>query len=188
MDAELTLRDVMTPAYVGVSESDSLAGVAELLVEEGAQGAVVVRGDDLVGLVTARDVLAYLTDGGRLADASVADAMSAPPSTLSPTDGVEAATAALSNGDGRSVVVVAEAGEVRGLVDARDLVTAGAAAPPPNGEVDAGRAPVAGADDDRVGAADEGYSDQSVCEVCGSLASSLSRHNGQLVCANCLEM
>jgi formylmethanofuran dehydrogenase subunit E len=35
---------------------------------------------------------------------------------------------------------------------------------------------------------DPEYSDQSICEVCGTLARELANVNGQLVCQDCREM
>ncbi|MFC7046249.1 hypothetical protein ACFQH6_13255 [Halobacteriaceae archaeon GCM10025711] len=69
-------------------------------------------------------------------------------------------------------------------MDARDVVTASAslAATPeqaPQEPVEQQAAAVAG---------DGEYSNQSICEICGSLTRELSNFNGQLICSDCLEV
>ena len=62
MDAEMTIRDVMSREFVGVSESDPLDATIDLMLEEKADCVVVLRGDEPVGMMTERNVLASVSE------------------------------------------------------------------------------------------------------------------------------
>ncbi|GGL53979.1 CBS domain-containing protein [Halocalculus aciditolerans] len=172
---QLAVRDVASQRFVGVSESDDLAGAVDVLRSEGANAALVLRGESVVGLLTASDVLDHV---GALDGVTVADAMGAPPTAVRPDAAVsEAAEVVRQTGVG--YVVVRDDEGVRGLVEARDLVDAGAEPREPLNPTQSARAEATD------GGQDGAFSTQSICEVCGSLAGSLSNVNGQLVCADC---
>ena len=87
MDAEMTIRDVMSREFVGVSESDPLDATIDLMLEEKADCVVVLRGDEPVGMMTERNVLASVSENRGTADATVAEVMSeAVPSVRSDRD------------------------------------------------------------------------------------------------------
>ncbi|GAA0655055.1 CBS domain-containing protein [Salarchaeum japonicum] len=175
----LPVREVMDRDYVGVSESDSLHAAVRTIREADATGALVLRGGDAVGYLSTSDVLDHLADDGAL-DGAVGDAMTDVPPSLRPEAAVEDAAARLTSANARHVVV-ADGDGVLGLVDATNLVRAGPDPAPPASD----ETPDAARPDDRVGEPDDAYSHRSVCEVCGSLADSLSNVNGQLVCPDC---
>lgn len=178
MQTDLALRDVMTREFVGVSESDSLLGATRLLREESARTAIVLRGQEPVGLVSGEEVVAFLADGGDPSAATVSEVMSDPPETLSPDDSLRAAATRLVEGDVGDLLVTAS-GSVVGTVDARDLVAASASQAP-------AETFAAGPADRRSNPATASeYSTQSICESCGSLTRELVDVNGQLLCANC---
>lgn len=64
----LTVEDIMTPVGFGVSPDASIREVAEFLVRGRIHRALVVRGQDMVGLVTTMDVLRAVADGVVAAD------------------------------------------------------------------------------------------------------------------------
>lgn len=173
--AQISVRDIASQRFVGVSESDSLQGAVDVLVEEDATAALVLRGESVVGLLTAGDVLGRLSD---LSDATVADAMGEPPTSVRPDASVGDA-AEIVRRTGIGYVVVEDGSGVHGLLEARDLVDA--AAKPADTPDMASRMGVEATD----GGRDTAFSTQSICEVCGSLAGSLSNVNGQLVCTDC---
>lgn len=184
MNDDVTLRDVMAREFVGVSESDPVAGAAELLSAEGADAAVVLRGSEPVGVFAARDVIEVVAAGDDPGETPVSTAMSPPvalPAGASLADAIEA----MADRDVTHVVVT-DAEDVAGTVEARDVVAAAAAL---RGEREPVASPTAGGGDDRVDAADatDGFATQSICEVCGSLAHDLTNVNGQLVCSDCRE-
>lgn len=177
-----TTREVMTREFVGVSESDSLAGAAMLLRQEGATTAVVLRGREPVGTLTAGDALAHVADQGNTHD-KVAAAMSEEVPTVGPATDLSTVAGRLAEADVDSLLVE-DGDELAGVVSRRDVVSAMAsmATRPEPGPAEAdGRADETPAD------ADE-YATQSVCEACGSLTPSLRDFNGQLVCADCRDV
>ena len=58
MNENVTVREVMEREFVGVSESDGVLETSELLLREGSDLAVVLRGSEPVGVVTAALVFA----------------------------------------------------------------------------------------------------------------------------------
>lgn len=182
MNEQVTVRDVMSRDYVAVNEGDPLIGAAELMDAETNECAVVLRGQDAVGMVHATDLVGLIAEGTNLTDTTVGDAMMATVTTLDPDAALSTAIQVVADGDARPAVVQA-ANEVLGIVSEHDIVTAYAVLKDLKAEEEPLAAPVADA-----GPVDAEYSDQGVCEVCGSLSRRLTDHNGQLVCPDCLEM
>ena len=183
MDETTTVRDVMTRAYVGVSEGDPVTGAAELMTEEGVDSVVVLRGSEPVGMLHASDVVALVAGGSDLEATPVDEAM-APVSAIGADEGISTALGAITSRDARGMVVV-EGDEVVGLLTERDLITAQWIQPPAPEEADE---PLLAAGVEEGPSIDEEFTAQGVCEVCGSLVRDLTNDNGQLVCTDCLEM
>lgn len=182
MNEQVTIRDVMSRDYVAVNEGDSLIGAAELMDEETDECAVVLRGQDAVGMVHAMDIVGLLADGTNLTETTVGETMTAPVTTLTPDADLSTAIRVVADGDARPAVVQAD-DQVLGIVSEHDIVTAYAVLKDLQAEEEPLAAPVAD-----TGPVDAEYSDQGVCEVCGSLSQRLTDHNGQLVCPDCLTM
>lgn len=181
MNGDLTVRDVMTREFVGVSEGDALSGVAELMVEADTEAAVVLRGSSPVGMIDAGDLVA-LVGAGSDADAVTAGvAMAGPAPSIGPDAPLREAISSFASQDTRRLVVV-DGEEVLGTISEHDVVAAHTTL----GDAEVEEAPIAAPVSE--GAADDRYSTQSVCEACGSLAGSLASVNGQLLCADCREM
>jgi CBS domain-containing protein len=186
----VTVQEVMDREYVGVSESDRVTETAELMLSEGAESVVVLRGSEPVGVLTQRDALAAIvTDDG---DSPVTDAMQTDVPNVSPAATIsEAADVMGSRASGR--VVVTEGDRTIGVLSEHDLITTSPFspdrdAPITRGEAD-GEADVAGLADQRdTVAAAGGFENQSICEACGSFARDLSTFNGQLLCADCRDI
>lgn len=177
---ELTLRDVMTRDFVGVSESDTVHGAVRLMREDGVQNAVVLRGSEPVGAVSAADVLDLLVSDDDPDSTTVGSVMREEAPTLGPDSALgDVATAMLSNDS--DLVLVESADELLGIITARDLAryALGSADSPD-------REPVVDRTEATLeGEADTSYSNQSICEVCGSLSRDLVNVNGQLLCPDC---
>ena len=139
MRTDTTVRDVMHREFLGASESDALTEAAALLVEEGTDCAVVLRGGEAVGRLAARDALEAVLDG-RSTDASadggetgapsgdssvttVGDVMRPPLPTVAPDDALSAVEERFV-ADGVSRVVVVDDGQTVGVVTARDSLAA----------------------------------------------------------------
>jgi len=173
MDEDVTLREVARQAFVGVSESDTVAATLDLLAAEDAECAVVLRGSEAIGLVTPQDLYAVLADQ-TLDGTPITEIMGAPPPTLHATDHLDAATARLVEAD-TTRVLVTDADGVVGVIDARDVLAITTTRPEP--------AAVEGGAVADVGL--ETYESQSICEGCGSLSRDLVEFNGQLLCPAC---
>ncbi|WP_418280724.1 cyclic nucleotide-binding/CBS domain-containing protein [Halorubrum sp. DTA98] len=206
MRTDTTANDVMHREFLGVSESDTLADAARLMVAEEADCLVVVRGGEPVGRLGSRDVLAAVLDDDA-AEITVGAVMDPPLPQITPDAPLTAIEEQLiSEGAGR-VVVVAD-GEAVGVVTEHDALAAGAtrnagsrdpdvsvtAGVEPEHELDAESAVDAGMtrERDRAMTAEmtdaSGSPTQGVCEVCGSLAPSLTTTNGQVVCSDCQQV
>jgi len=197
MDEDVTVRDMMSREFVGVSESDAVADVADVLREDEATLAAVVRGSRPVGVVTAHDLLAHVSDDA--AAVTVGDVMREPEPTTAPHRSFLDALDLMST-EGTRRLLVTDDEELVGVLTADDAVTA-ATSLLQNGtgmererqrvgaDVGAEAAAAGSVSNDRApGNANAGYSSQSVCESCGSLTRDLQNFNGQLICADCRDV
>lgn len=186
----MTIRDVMSREFVGVSESDPLDATVDIMLEEKVDCVVVLRGGDPVGMMTERDVLASVSEGRGTADATVAEVMSeAVPSVRSDRDlavGIDRLATADSS---RLVVIENSSDEPVGLLTYRDVATTVAHALRSGSRYDGY--------DEKVSRTDAGGFEaegeredtiQSICESCGALSRSLSAVGGQLLCPNCRDV
>ncbi|MWV40624.1 CBS domain-containing protein [Natrialba sp. INN-245] len=199
MESELSVRDVLTTEYVGVSESDSLLGAVRLMRGERTSSVLVVRGSVPVGIVTEWDVLGVVADEGNPAETDVGDVMTTPVISIGPDRSLSDAATTMGRENIRNVVVE-DGEEVLGLLTQRDVIAAagsfqGAVTPPRSTDpvadtehrTDESVAPTLGgtADERALPNGGDEYSTQGVCETCGSLADTLWDANGQLVCSDC---
>ncbi|MEF8814602.1 MAG: CBS domain-containing protein [Halovenus sp.] len=197
MNADLTVRDIMDREYVGVSESDGIAETVELLLREDATAAVVLRGQEPVGVLTERDVYAVLAESSNPSEATVGDAPLTTVPTVAPDVSLDVAADKMAT---RSVsrLRVVDNGETLGLVTEHDILAARAPqavestkrqaeadadAAATTGAVDAGTREAFGSENRQ----DE-FGEQSICEGCGTLTRDLSSFNGQLLCPDCRDI
>jgi len=116
----LTVRDIMNPQLLYVSEDDEPFAVLAKLVHFGVTGAPVLdRMYRPVGFVSLRD---FSTDGATMR-------VSRPAVTTLDDVPIEAAARALADANLRHLVVVNDAGRAVGVVSAIDLVRAFAGVP-----------------------------------------------------------
>ncbi|MFB6178288.1 MAG: cyclic nucleotide-binding/CBS domain-containing protein [Halorientalis sp.] len=192
MNGDVTVRDVMRREYVGASESDTLIDTAALMLEEGVEAVVVLRGHDPVGILTQRDLLQAAVDQGDLESMRVEHAMTADPPTVAATDSLATATDLMSGSETRRLLVV-DGDDPIGVVSEHDIVTASTLEPQGNGDVGASVETDGIAAETATAAAeaatpDAEYSTQGICEICGALSRDLSSFNGQLVCSDCKDV
>lgn len=202
MESEVTVRDVMTREYVGVSESDTVLGAVKLMRREGTGSVVVLRGSDPVGIMTESDVLDLVAAEGSPSETTVDEIMSNSVISMEGDRGLSDAAGTMSRNDIRRIPVTDE-GELVGVLTERDVISASASLsgpPSPRGEsaenverVGVGTTDVGASDvtEEPVGNGEisnegrTGYSDRSICETCGTLSHELTNVNGQLICADC---
>lgn len=178
---ELTLRDVMTREFVGVSESDAVIGAVRLMREEGVRSAIVLRGQEPVGTVGAADVLDLLVEGRDVESTRIQDVMHEDVTTLDPEAPIGDAASAIATEDGDQVLV-SDAQELLGVIKPEDLAQF---AWERNDAVAQDVAIEGGAQTRSTTESTEGYSSQSICEACGTLSRDLVNVNGQLLCPDC---
>lgn len=198
MNSDLTVRDVMNREYVGVSESDSIADTVELLLREDATEAVVLRGQDPVGVLTERDVYAVLVESDDPAEAAVGEAPLTNVPTVAPDVSLDAAADRMATRSVRRLRVV-DRGEMVGLLTDQHLLAARAPQgtesleleTEPDAETVSMPAGTIGTQSrgevTEVGVEAE-FDDQSICEGCGTLAHNLAAYNGQLLCGDCRDI
>lgn len=194
MNGEVTVREAMTPEFVGISEGDDIIEAAALLLEEETPGAVVLRGNEPVGMLTAKDILGWLVDREDTADATVQEGMRDGVPTISANRSVDDAAAEMFSRSTSQLLVVNEQGELQGVLTRSDIVASTTLAPA-NDTVEAvqresERAETVRTDAETVGepTGDGGFSDQGICERCGALAASLATVNGELLCGDCRDV
>ena len=193
MNADVTVREVMDREYVGVSESDDLVETVELMLREDADTALVLRGQEPVGVLTDRDVLALLVEGPAPETASVGDAMTASVPTVDATESLPEAADRMAARSARWLVVTEPtAGEPLGLLTEHDLLESSRHAAETGPEatasvgVDAGRGTAMATESETE--AQDSFQDQGICERCGALTRDLAGLNGQLLCADCRDI
>jgi len=156
MRTDTTARDVMHREFLGVSESDPLRDAAALLVDEGTNCLVVLRGGEPVGRLSWRDALGALLDAGAgdEHDLTVESVMGPPLPTVTPDDALAVVEERLiAEGDDR---VAVEDGEALGVVTASDVLAVGAPdrkrrPRPPSDEGSDRRSPARRRSDDGIG-------------------------------------
>lgn len=191
MVTDVTIRDVLTRDYVGVSESDTIEDTVDLLRESRSSSAVVLRGEEAVGIVTEWDFMELLLEGDPPTDAPVSRVMSSPVISASPDATLPEAAATMAAENIRNLLVT-DAGETVGVLTQRDVIAAVGSVrgnEDPRSEI-LGSPGAAAADagaDDRTAVANGGsvFARQGICENCGALAESLWERNGRLLCEDC---
>ncbi len=181
----VTVRDVMTREYLGVSESDTVHDAVDLLLRDGATNLVVVRGTKPVGLVPERALLSFVVSDDDPKETAISEVMSDPAPVVSPNRDLTDAATLLSAQD-HQLALVTEDEELLGVLTERDILTAVSSLLATASHTDS-------IEDEYVGFGDEEeesgeFSTQSVCEICGSLTPDLQNFNGQLVCSDCRSM
>lgn len=185
MVEDRTVKEAMTRAYVGVSESDTVGDVVDLMLDDGVASVVVVRGAEPVGTATERDLLRAAATGSLPVEADIASVMSGPGPRIDEETPLSEAASTLSTADERQLLVTNGDG-LTGVLTARDVIAAAASMfSSPDPESDSGPEP-----DTTPMARDEAdetatYTTQSVCETCGTLMPGLESVDGRAICGDC---
>lgn len=179
---DLTVRDVMTRDYVGVSESDTVTEAAELMLGEGESVIAVVRGSEPIGMVMERQLIEALLHEKDPSKTRIDAVMHRPPRSIQPDVSLAEAAAILADADTDHVFVSAGDG-VLGVLSENDLITAVTSILTTEPGESYDQAFDVGMTTEPQGS--DTMSAQSVCEVCGTLKASLENVNGQLVCGDC---
>lgn len=117
----MTVRDIARRDVVSVRPGTSVEELAEVLRTERVGSAVVVEGEEPVGIVTDRDVGIGIWEHEDPAEATVADLMTPDPVTVELGEGIYDALQLASEANVRRLPVV-EDGRLAGIVTLDDFV------------------------------------------------------------------
>ncbi|HEX9891915.1 MAG TPA: CBS domain-containing protein [Actinomycetota bacterium] len=122
----MRISDVMTEAAVIDRPDDTIAAAATKMWDQQTGSLLVMQGQDLVGIVTERDVLKAVATGTPM-DTPVSEVMAKDLITVSPGTSLREAAAIMTDKWIRHLPVL-EGGKLMGIVSQRDLagVLAGA--------------------------------------------------------------
>ncbi|HSO55027.1 MAG TPA: CBS domain-containing protein [Actinomycetes bacterium] len=112
----------MKSPVVLVGPEESLRRAAQVMQEHGIGAVVVEQSDQVVGILTERDVMHAVAQMGDVEKARVGDHMSAPVVTASPNWDVTVAATEMSDRRIRHLVVL-EAGRALGVLSVRDVMS-----------------------------------------------------------------
>lgn len=129
----MRVADIMTNASVTESPSDSLRSAADTMWRQQTGSLLVMDGDDLVGIITERDVMKAVGQGRPADSTPVSDVMTRDVLTITPDTTAHEAARHMAARWIRHLPVV-DSGRVVGVVSQRDLVGVFAAlVPDPDG-------------------------------------------------------
>jgi CBS domain-containing protein len=123
----MRVSEIMTKAAVIDHGEDTLAEAARKMWKQQTGSLLVMDGEDLVGIVTERDVLKAVASGARLEEVRVSEVMSKDLVTVGPGTSLREAAKVMADRWIRHLPVV-DGGKVVGVMSQRDLagVLAGA--------------------------------------------------------------
>lgn len=117
------VQNVMTADIVTIEAEARLADAMRAMVENEIGSVVIMRGGEVVGILTERDVLKTFVDNPRAAESKTGDVMSSPPITIDANAAIGQAADLMADKKIRRLLVT-EAGQIRGIVTERDLMKA----------------------------------------------------------------
>jgi len=123
----MRVSDIMTEAAVSDQADDTLAEAARKMWEQQTGSLLVMDGDDLVGIVTERDVLKAVATGMAVDDTRISQVMSKDLVTVGPGTSLREAAKVMAERWIRHLPVL-DNGKLVGVISQRDLsgVLAGA--------------------------------------------------------------
>ena len=116
----MKVSEIMTEARVSEAPGDSLAEAARKMWEQQTGSLLVMEGEELLGIVTERDLLRAVAEGVDLQEATVADVMTREVLTVHPGASLREAASLMTEKWIRHLPVV-ERGRVVGILSQRDL-------------------------------------------------------------------
>ena len=131
----MRVRELMQREVWQTFPEESLADAAARMRDHGVGSLAVMDGDELVGILTERDMLRAMADGAPPNVTRVAAYLSSRPIVATPDTDVAAAGRLMVEHDVRHLPVVT-GGELAGMVSARDLLAAEAWGPREGSEPD----------------------------------------------------
>ena len=116
----MQVRDIMHTDVRTTSPSDTFEQVATMLREHGISSVIVMEGDTLAGIVTERDLVNLVAEGGDPKATTVSERMSTDLDTVDPKTDIAEAADHMARLKIRHLPVVQD-GELAGIISIRDL-------------------------------------------------------------------
>jgi CBS domain-containing protein len=116
----MQVRDIMHTDVKTTAPTDTFDNVATVLRENGISSVVVVEGGKLAGIVTERDLVNLVADGGDPRTTKVAERMSKDLDTVDPKTDIAEAAGHMARLKIRHLPVLQD-GELAGIISIRDL-------------------------------------------------------------------
>lgn len=166
----VSVRDAMARKVLTATPNTTVAKAAKMMAERGVGSIIIVKSKKPVGILTERDLLMKVVSTDlRPSKVRVGKIMSAPVLSIGPDADVTEVARRMARSKIRRLPVV-ERGKLVGIVTASDIT---AISPELIEVVSRPEVP-----------ARESI-EESVCEACGEVATSLYEVNGMWVCENC---
>lgn len=170
MKRVVSVTDAMAKKVLIASPNTTVAKAAKMMAERGVGSIIIVKGKKPVGILTERDLLMKVVSVDLIPSrVHVGKIMSKPIISIGPNAEITEAARVMAKNNVRRLPVV-EHGKLVGIVTASDIT----AISPQLTDVMA---------HPEVPAREE--IEESVCEVCGEMTTSLYEVNGMWVCENC---
>lgn len=126
---DMRVADVMSRAAVAEAPTDSLVSAADTMWAKQTGSLLVMEGDELLGIVTERDVMKAVARGHDLSSTPISAVMTTNVLTVTPDTSLHEAARHMADRWIRHLPVIVD-GKVAGMVSQRDLCGAFAAAAP----------------------------------------------------------
>jgi CBS domain-containing protein len=117
------VSDIMTDAAVTDASDDTLAEASGKMWHQQTGSLLVMENDQLIGIVTERDLLRFVGEGGDPKSVNLRDVMSTDVVTVEPDTTLRDAAQLMFDHWFRHLPVVAKDGTVHGVISLRDLLT-----------------------------------------------------------------
>jgi CBS domain-containing protein len=119
----MKVADIMTAAAVTDAPDDTLSEASAKMWRQQTGSLLVVESDELIGIVTERDLLKHVGRGGDPKSLSLRDVMTTDVVTITPDTNMHDAARIMFDHWFRHLPVVTESGEIVGIISLRDLLT-----------------------------------------------------------------
>jgi CBS domain-containing protein len=119
----MRVSDIMTSAAVTDAPDDTLAEASSKMWQQQTGSLLVMDGKKLIGIVTERDLLRFVGEGGDPKAVSLRDVMTTDVVTIAPGTTLHDAARIMFDKWFRHLPVVTESGELVGVISTRDLLT-----------------------------------------------------------------
>jgi CBS domain-containing protein len=166
----VSIKEAMSPKVLTVGPDATVARAAKLMAKRSVGSVVVVKSKKPLGILTERDLLTKVISADlKPSEISVKEIMSTPVITITPDTDIAEASRIMARNKIRRLPVVAN-GRMVGIITTSDIM----AVSPELMETIA-----------RPEETARGEIEESVCDSCGELTTSLYEVNGMWVCDSC---